>query len=266
MLKCLSLGWRVDEEVRREERQAPVTIEIGGPRDPHRLHRGSARQRTPDRAHRPRGARLGRRQRGRRVSTSAQRAQRSAVSITWGLSDSMPGGPGFSRWAARGRRRRPRRIASSPRNASACADRRRAGRRRFATDLLNLTLAGPRVNRYEKVDRDAAEWQPAQNRCWFAARVIAVRQRYSLTIDQSEADALDQVLAGLRLDGVDHVRTRRGSGGGDVLGPRSRGDRRVGRQPERPRQLRGSSSTWDRTRDTRPSRVPVHAGRRRRGV
>ena len=36
-----------------------------------------------------------------------------------------------------------------------------ATRRRFATDLLNLTLAGPRVNRYEKVDRDAAEWRPA---------------------------------------------------------------------------------------------------------
>ena len=71
-----------------------------------------------------------------------------------------------------------------------------ATRHRFATDLLNLTLAGPRVNRYEKVDRDAAEWLPAQNRCWFAARVIAVRQRYGLTIDQREADALDQGLSG----------------------------------------------------------------------
>ena len=71
-----------------------------------------------------------------------------------------------------------------------------ATRRRFATDLLNLTLAGPQVNRYDKVDRDAAEWLPAQNRCWFAARVIAVRERYGLTIDRREADALDQVLAG----------------------------------------------------------------------
>ena len=52
------------------------------------------------------------------------------------------------------------------------------------------------MNRYEKVDRDAAEWLPAQNRCCFAARVIAVRQRYGLTIDRREADALDQVLAG----------------------------------------------------------------------
>ena len=71
-----------------------------------------------------------------------------------------------------------------------------ATRRRFATDLLNLTLAGPHVNRYEKVAHDAAEWLPAQNRCWFAARVIAVRQRYGLTVDRREADALDQVLAG----------------------------------------------------------------------
>ena len=71
-----------------------------------------------------------------------------------------------------------------------------ATRRRFATDLLNLTLAGPRVNRYQKVDHDAAEWLPAQNRCWFAARVIAVRQRYGLTVDRREADALDEVLAG----------------------------------------------------------------------
>ncbi len=71
-----------------------------------------------------------------------------------------------------------------------------ATRRRFATDPLNLTLAGPRVNRYQKVARDAAEWLPAQNRCWFAARVIAVRQGYGLTIDRREADALDRVLAG----------------------------------------------------------------------
>ena len=71
-----------------------------------------------------------------------------------------------------------------------------ATKRRFATDLLNLTLAGPRVNRYQKVANDAAEWLPPQNRCWFAARVIAVRQRYGLTIDRREAEALDQVLAG----------------------------------------------------------------------
>ena len=71
-----------------------------------------------------------------------------------------------------------------------------ATKRRFATDLLNLTLAGRRVNRYQKIANDAAEWLPPQNRCWFAARIVAVRQRYELTIDRREADALDRVLAG----------------------------------------------------------------------
>jgi len=73
-----------------------------------------------------------------------------------------------------------------------------ATRRRFANDLLNLTLASPSVNRGEKIARDAAEWLPEKNRCWFAARVVAVRQRYGLTIDRREASALDAVLAGCR--------------------------------------------------------------------
>ena len=69
-------------------------------------------------------------------------------------------------------------------------------RRRFASDLLNLTLASPGVNRHQKSDKDAAEWLPDLNQCWFADRVIRVRQEYDLTIDQIEADALDAVLSG----------------------------------------------------------------------
>ncbi len=70
-----------------------------------------------------------------------------------------------------------------------------ATRRRFASDLLNLTLAAPSVNRNQKRDRDGAEWLPDQNRCWFAERVVAVRRTYGLTIDQLEADALERVLS-----------------------------------------------------------------------
>ena len=70
-----------------------------------------------------------------------------------------------------------------------------ATRRRFASDLLNLTLAAPSVNRNQKRDRDGAEWLPDQNRCWFAERVVAVRRKYGLTIDQLEADALERVLS-----------------------------------------------------------------------
>ena len=68
-------------------------------------------------------------------------------------------------------------------------------RRSFSQELDNLTLASPAVNRNQKGARDAADWLPARNSCWFAATVIEVRHRYGLTIDQREADALDQVLA-----------------------------------------------------------------------
>ena len=54
----------------------------------------------------------------------------------------------------------------------------------------------PALNRHEKSGKDAAEWQPPQNQCWFAQRVIDVRRAYGLTIDQAEADALDLMLAG----------------------------------------------------------------------
>ena len=67
---------------------------------------------------------------------------------------------------------------------------------KFASDLLNLTLASPSVNRHQKVANDAAGWLPDLNECWYVARTIQVRQEYGLTIDQAEADAIDRVLAG----------------------------------------------------------------------
>ena len=69
-------------------------------------------------------------------------------------------------------------------------------RKTFASDLLNLTLASETVNRHQKVANDPAEWLPDLNRCWFADRVVRVRAKYNLTIDQREADALDVVLSG----------------------------------------------------------------------
>ena len=65
----------------------------------------------------------------------------------------------------------------------------------FSRDMLNLTLASPRVNRHQKGAKDAAEWQPAENQCWFAQTVVAVRRAYRPTIDWREADALDRILA-----------------------------------------------------------------------
>ena len=71
-------------------------------------------------------------------------------------------------------------------------------RRRFASDLLNLTLAAPEVNRCSgagKCAHDAADWLPAVNKCWFVSRVIAVKLKYSLTVDRDEAFALQRVIS-----------------------------------------------------------------------
>ena len=50
------------------------------------------------------------------------------------------------------------------------------------------------MNRRQKSGKDAAEWIPEKNRCWFAHRVLEVRLAYELTIDRREAAALEQVL------------------------------------------------------------------------
>ena len=71
-----------------------------------------------------------------------------------------------------------------------------ATRADFASDLLNLTLAAPSVNRHQKSDKDPAEWLPDLNECWYVERTIQVRREYGLTIDRAEADAIDQVLEG----------------------------------------------------------------------
>lgn len=68
-------------------------------------------------------------------------------------------------------------------------------RRVIASDLDNLTIAAPAVNR-AKSDRDAAEWQPMRHGAWFAERVIAVKLEYGLSVDPAERAALAVLLAG----------------------------------------------------------------------
>ena len=70
-----------------------------------------------------------------------------------------------------------------------------ATRKRFSSDLLNLTLASPTLNRQQKRAYDAAEWMPEINRCWFANRVLQVRLKYGLSIDRREAEALERTLS-----------------------------------------------------------------------
>ena len=87
-------------------------------------------------------------------------------------------------------------VARSEAHDSGLCAANDAIRREFASDLLNLTLADPSVNRHQKSDKDAAEWLPDLNQCWFADRIVQVRLKYELTVDQAEADALGLVLTG----------------------------------------------------------------------
>ena len=68
-------------------------------------------------------------------------------------------------------------------------------RRAFANDLANLTLSAPRLNRFVKSNNDAAEWLPPLNLYWYAGTIVAVRVKYGLTIDATERDALEAILA-----------------------------------------------------------------------
>ena len=86
-------------------------------------------------------------------------------------------------------------VATSEAHDSGLCASDRGVRARFASDLRNLTLASPRVNRHQKSGKDAAEWLPTRNRCWFAARVVEVRRAYGLTIDPREATVLERILA-----------------------------------------------------------------------
>ena len=66
----------------------------------------------------------------------------------------------------------------------------------FSGDPLNLTLAVPSENRHVKSDKDAADYLPTNNQCWFAGRVISVKQKWSLSVDAREAEFLKTALAG----------------------------------------------------------------------
>ena len=87
-------------------------------------------------------------------------------------------------------------VARSEAHDSGLCAASAATRRRFSSDLMNLTLASPAVNRSQKSGKDAAEWLPELNRCWFADRVVEVRRRYGLTNDQRESDVLESILSG----------------------------------------------------------------------
>lgn len=75
-------------------------------------------------------------------------------------------------------------------------------KKQFAEDLDNLTLAEPRLNRYEKRAKDAGEWLPPDEsaQCWFAQKIVKIKMKYGLTVDQNEYDALQRILDSCIMD------------------------------------------------------------------
>lgn len=70
----------------------------------------------------------------------------------------------------------------------------RAVREEFSRDIDNLTLAGARVNRIKKSGKDAGEWMPDHNRCWYAHKVFTVKSKYKLSVDKKELAVLKSAL------------------------------------------------------------------------
>ncbi|TMO88105.1 excalibur calcium-binding domain-containing protein [Pseudoalteromonas ruthenica] len=89
-------------------------------------------------------------------------------------------------------------VAASEGHDSGLCNASASERIQFATDPLNLTLAAPEINRCSSTGKcglDPAEWMPEKNKCWFASRVIAVKKKYDLSVDEAEAKALETVLS-----------------------------------------------------------------------
>ncbi|MCY4080762.1 MAG: excalibur calcium-binding domain-containing protein [Caldilineaceae bacterium] len=50
------------------------------------------------------------------------------------------------------------------------------------------------MNRPQKVHQDLAEWLPALNQSWYVNRVVQVKRKYNLSMDQAEANTARRVL------------------------------------------------------------------------
>ena len=66
--------------------------------------------------------------------------------------------------------------------------------RDFQSDLLNLMLANPQVNRHRKGAKGIGEWCPPYHRLWYAWDYSLVKLAYGLTFDRHEADVLKRIL------------------------------------------------------------------------
>ena len=85
-------------------------------------------------------------------------------------------------------------VALEEAHDSGLCHRSLGSRKAFGEDLMNLTLAARDMDR-SKGSKDAGEWLPEKNRCWFAQKVVAVKTKYRLTVDWRERDELEGILS-----------------------------------------------------------------------
>ena len=85
-------------------------------------------------------------------------------------------------------------VALAEAHRSGMCRRDEDDKRTFARDVLNLALAAPSVNS-AKGAKDALDWLPERNRCWYANRVLEVKRKHRLSVDADEADAIEAVLS-----------------------------------------------------------------------
>ena len=82
-------------------------------------------------------------------------------------------------------------------------------REQYANDLgyADSLVAVSAASNRSKGARDPAEWMPptAGVHCWYAAAWVQVKTRWSLTVDQAEADKLGSVLSGCDGDDLDDL-------------------------------------------------------------
>ncbi|WP_424187299.1 HNH endonuclease family protein [Actinokineospora sp. G85] len=79
-------------------------------------------------------------------------------------------------------------------NRSGTREWTREQRKAFANDLDQLLVVSARSNR-QKGDQDPAKWLPdASHSCEYAARWVAVKTKYKLTVDRAERETLDSLL------------------------------------------------------------------------
>ena len=65
-------------------------------------------------------------------------------------------------------------------------------RKRFANDLLNITLTVKSLND-DKRDYTVNGWMPQRNMCWFAYTIVQVKDKYDLVVTSAEKAKLNRI-------------------------------------------------------------------------